>query len=71
MNQAIEKRISRRSFTKESVSVENEKEIRKWITEINEVSGLNIEYVADGSEAFGNIRKSYGMFTNVRSMLSL
>ncbi len=58
MNQAIEKRISRRSFTKESVSVENEKEIRKWITEINEVSGLNIEYVADGSEAFGNIRKA-------------
>ncbi len=69
MNQAIEKRISRRSFTKESVSVENEKEIRKWITEINEVSGLKIEYVADGSEAFGSIRKSYGMFTNVRSML--
>ncbi len=65
MNQAIEKRISRRSFTKEPVSVENEKEIRKWITEINEVSGLKTEYVADGSEAFGSIRKSYGMFTNV------
>ncbi len=49
--------------------MENEKEIRKWIAEINEVSGLDIEYVADGREAFSNIRKSYGMFSNVRSML--
>lgn len=69
MNNAIEKRISHRSFTKEPVGAENEKEIREWVFELNAASGLNIEYIADGSKAFGSIRKSYGMFSNVKSLI--
>ncbi len=69
MNEAIEKRISRRSFTKEPVSKQNELKIREWIYEANIASGLDIEYVEDGGEAFNGLRKSYGMFTNVRSLL--
>lgn len=32
-------------------------------------SGLDVEYIVDGSEAFGDIRRSYGMFTNVKLIL--
>lgn len=69
MNEAIEKRISHRSFSKEPVSASNVQQIQKWVAETNKESGLDIEYLADGSEAFNGIKKSYGMFSNVRSML--
>ena len=69
MNEAIEKRISHRCFSKEPVSESGVQQIEKWIAEANEESGLDIEYLADGSEAFNGIKKSYGMFSNVRSML--
>ena len=36
---------------------------------VNASSGLCVEFLADGSDAFASIRKSYGLFSNVRSML--
>lgn len=69
MNEAIEKRISHRCFSKEPVRASDVLQIQKWTAEVNEESGLDIEYLADGSEAFNGIKKSYGMFSNVRSML--
>ena len=69
MNEAIAKRISHRCFSKEPVSASNVQQIQKWVAEANKESGLDIEYLADGSEAFNGIKKSYGMFSNVRSML--
>ena len=69
MNEAIEKRISHRCFSKEPVRASDVLQIQKWIAEVNEESSLDIEYLADGNEAFNDIKKSYGMFSNVRSML--
>lgn len=69
MNSAIENRISRRCFSKERIGTELVQQIKKWITEANTESGLNIELLDDGSEAFNSLKKSYGLFSNVRSML--
>lgn len=69
MNEAIEKRISHRCFSKEPVSASDAQQIKKWIVEVNKSSDLNIEYLADGSKVFNGIKKSNGMFSNVRSML--
>ncbi len=69
MNLAIKKRISRRNYTKIPVSYENILKIKTWVNEINERSGLDIEFIEDGGDAFKNFKKSYGVFTNVRSIL--
>ena len=52
MNSAIEKRISHRCFSKEPVKAELVGQIKEWVTEANSESGLNITFLADGSEAF-------------------
>lgn len=71
MNGAIEKRISHRSFTKEPISKEMVSRLQDWIAGANALSELNIEFLADGSEAFNGLKKSYGMFSNVGSLLLL
>lgn len=58
MNEAIEKRISHRCFSKEPVRASDVLQIKKWTAEVNEESGLDIEYLADGSEAFNGIKKA-------------
>lgn len=69
MRSAIENRASRRKFEKEPITeVEKEKIIFR-INSLNEASGLAITFVEDGSTAFQGLRKSYGLFTNVRSLI--
>lgn len=69
MNKSIENRISRRSFKKENISKEDITKISNLVENINEKSNLNIEFIEDGSQAFLNIKKTYGMFKNVKSLL--
>lgn len=69
MNDAIIKRISRRNFTTEKISNEMVQTIKNWLDTINDESGLTIEFVEDGSCAFHSLKKSYGIFNNVRSLL--
>lgn len=69
MRSAIENRISRRKFEKEKITVQEKEKIISLINRLNEVSGLNMSFVEDGSSAFGSLRKSYGLFTNVRSLI--
>lgn len=69
MRQAILARISRRNFTSEPIV--QEQQIREKIAQINAESGLNIAYMEDGSEAFASLRKSYGMFSGVRTLIVL
>ena len=69
MNSAIEKRISHRCFSKEPVEAELVGQIKEWVTEANSESGLNITFLTDCSEAFNGLKKSYGLFSNVGSML--
>ncbi|MDQ7094401.1 nitroreductase family protein [Desulfosporosinus sp. PR] len=69
MRRAIENRISRRKFEKEPVTSSEKKIIISLINELNEASGLAMAFLEDGSNAFQKLRKSYGLFTNVRSVI--
>ena len=69
MRSAIENRVSRRKFEKEPITGLEKENIISLINQLNEASGLAMEFVEDGSSAFGKLRKSYGLFTNVRSLI--
>ncbi len=71
MLDAIEKRVSRRSYTTEYLSNEEVKEVNEYIDTLNKVSNLYIELIEDASEAFSSIRTTYGFFKNVRSVVVL
>ena len=69
MRDAIEKRFSVRGYTGESLDGEKIEKIKFLINKYNEQSGLDIQFVEDGSKAFDSARKTYGMFRNVRSVI--
>lgn len=69
MEESIEKRVSRRNFSKEKLSQEEMSKIQNWIDITNKQSQLNIEFLEDGSEAFNSLSKSYGIFSHVRSLV--
>lgn len=71
MNNAINKRVSRRAY--ELTVIDNEKKelICSLIQKYNNESGLMMEWIDDGSQAFDSLSKSYGLFKNVRSLIAL
>ncbi len=69
MRSAIENRVSRRKFEKESITNWEKEKIISLIGQLNEESGLTMAFMEDGGGAFGKLRKSYGLFTNVRSLI--
>ena len=71
MLEAMEKRISRRTFKKEELTKEEVKTIITLINELNKESNLAFEFIEDGSDAFSSLIKSYGIFSNVHSLVLL
>lgn len=69
MRSAIENRVSRRKFDEEMITNSEKEKIISLISQLNEASGLTMEFMEDGSGAFQKLRKSYGLFTNVRSLI--
>ena len=69
MLSAIENRASRRKFENEPITDWEKENIISIINHLNEVSGLTMEFMEDGSVAFGKLSKSYGLFTSVRSLV--
>ncbi len=69
MSSAIENRVSRRKFEKEPLTGQEKENIIYLINKLNKASGLTMAFIEDGSSAFGKLRKSYGLFTNVRSLI--
>ncbi|WFA08050.1 nitroreductase family protein [Tissierella sp. Yu-01] len=69
MRSAIENRVSRRKFEKEPITGWEKENIISLINQLNEASGLTMAFMEDGGGAFGKLRKSYGLFTNVRSII--
>lgn len=69
MRSAIEKRVSRRKFEEEMITNWEKEKIISLINQLNEASGLTMKFMEDGSGAFQKLRKSYGLFTNVRSLI--
>lgn len=69
--EAIEKRISRRSYLDTPIEPEKLSRIKGLIEKYNAVSGMSLQFVEDGSKAFQGFGKSYGMFNGVRSFIAL
>ncbi len=69
MRSAIENRISRRKFESEPITAQEKGRIISIVNELNKTSGLTMEFLEDGSAAFQKLRKSYGLFVNVRSVI--
>ncbi len=67
---AINQRISRRSYLATPIAPEKLEVLQKEIELVNEQSGLTVTFLEDASEAFEGA-KSYGMFQGVRSVLVL
>lgn len=69
MRSTIKNRVSRRKFEKEPITGSDKESIISLINQLNEASGLTMVFLEDGSSAFGKLSKSYGLFTNVRSLV--
>lgn len=67
--EAIDKRISRRTYTDTKISIANVKIMKDKITELNLKSDLSILYIEDASSVFNSFKKSYGLFKGVRSII--
>ena len=68
--EAVEARISRRTYTNEPIAAEKIAFLKDRILAINSESGLTITWLEDGSKAFTAV-KSYGMFKNVGSVMEI
>ena len=60
MRQAIRDRISRRTFTEEVLQEKEIKQIKEKILQLNQESGLTVEFRFDGREVFAARSRSYG-----------
>jgi nitroreductase len=69
--EAIEKRTSRRSYLNTPIEAGKLQKMKDAIHKYNMASGLSIQFVKNGKEAFQGLRKSYGMFHGVRSFIAL
>lgn len=69
--EAICARVSRRTYIGECIDELSSLELSNLITLYNRTSGMTSFLLKDGSEAFNSLRKSYGMFKNVKSLIVL
>ena len=70
LNEAIEIRRSRRKYVPEPLGDDTVAALRQVIDSIVDATGLRLELVLDNGAAFASFRKSYGMFTRVRTNTS-
>lgn len=68
---AIEARVSRRKYTSEKIGSQDVEILQKLINEINEESGLHIQFVEDGDKVFEGFKASYGMIQGARALIAL
>lgn len=71
ITQAIEIRKSRRAYLKNPIGETKIAVLKSRIEEYNQKSGLTMRFMENGNAAFSGIRKSYGMFSGVRSLFIL
>lgn len=69
--EAIDERRSRRLYLSEPIDASVKAELQKHIDAYNAQSGLSIRFIEDGSSAFSSFRKTYGLFSGVRSLLAM
>lgn len=71
MVKAMEKRASRRNYKNDPISIEDMEKIQFFVDECNKDSGLTCTVLEDGSAGFRSAKKTYGMFSNVRTVILL
>lgn len=69
--EAIEMRHSRRSYLSTPIASDSKKVLKAAIDNYNKISGLSIQFVENGSEAFKGFNLTYGMFHGVSSFLAM
>lgn len=67
----INKRVSRRVYTTDYIESDIQNTIKDLINIYNVNTGMTTILLEDGSEAFNSFKKSYGLFTNVKSLIVL
>lgn len=69
--EAMDERRSRRLYMNQPIEDSVLSKLQILIDSYNAASGLSIRFVEDGSSAFNSFRKSYGLFSGVRSLFVL
>ncbi len=69
MREGAKKRISVRSYQNKPLSAEDVTFISERLDALNGSAGLCCKLCEDASAAFDNLKKSYGMFKNVKSVI--
>lgn len=69
--EAIDSRKSVRSYTDTAINTEKIQILSKNIEDFNRSAELNIEFIVNGHAAFSSMRKTYGLFKNVQSIIVL
>lgn len=68
---AVEKRVSRRTYINKIISNDDILTIVKLIDEINKESSLNIQFIKNGKDAFNGFKASYGLIGGANSFIAL
>jgi len=71
LKQAIDVRISRRSYINKPLIREQVELIQNVIDSVNEKYNLSIQLITGNGEAFSKFSKSYGMFSGVQNYIAL
>lgn len=69
--EAIAQRKSRRSYLATPIEDYKLDAIQDLIEKYNKDANLSIRIIKDGSEAFNGIKKSYGLFSGVKTLIAL
>ncbi len=69
--EAINTRVSRRTYLDTPIEPKKLQQLENLIDQYNKAADLSMALVLDGSSAFNGLRKSYGMFKNVRTLIVL
>lgn len=68
---AIKHRTSRRTYVKTPIELDKIHAINQVIANINSESGLHFQLIEDTSQFLKGLKKSYGMFKNVQTVIAL
>ena len=69
--EAIEKRISRRTYLNENIEPDKLKKINEYICNYNKLSGLSIQFIEDASKGFNGLIKATECFMVLKVLLLL
>ncbi len=69
--EAVDKRISRRTFSDREISDSDILTLINLIDEINKESSLNIQFIKNGYEGLNGFKASYGLISGAKSYIAL